>query len=167
MCLLAAHLLQCRSSLCLHPRSGLLLLCFDIASLQLRQFFEQASSICSIFPLCMESKVLQKLTNNIVACRVFRRTPTRIRRIVKICDVDQFLRKLFWFFQSIFLILSSMRLRSRALCILADMEVRVIPRQFLALLPFLRFFSFLFHLSSSFFLFLSLFTFLFKIFLYE
>ena len=30
MCLLAAHLLQCRSSLCLHPGSGLLLSCFSV-----------------------------------------------------------------------------------------------------------------------------------------
>ena len=39
------------------------------------------------------------------------RTP-RIRRIVKSCDVvDRFLRKPFWFFQSIFSILGSMPLR--------------------------------------------------------
>ena len=30
-----------------------------------------ASRICSIFPLCMESKTLVKSTNNIVASRVF------------------------------------------------------------------------------------------------
>ena len=33
MCLLAAHLLQCRRRRCLHPGNGLLLSCFDIASL--------------------------------------------------------------------------------------------------------------------------------------
>ena len=38
MCLLAAYLLQCQSSLCLHPGSGLLLLCFYMASLWPRQF---------------------------------------------------------------------------------------------------------------------------------
>ena len=45
------------------------------------------SSICSIFPLCLESNVLAKSTNNIVASRFFALTPSRIRQIVKICDV--------------------------------------------------------------------------------
>ena len=58
----------------------------------------------------MESKALVKSTNNIVASRFFARTPSRIRWIVKICDVvDLFLRKPFWFFPSMFLILGSMR----------------------------------------------------------
>ena len=76
----------------------------------------------------MESKALEKSTNNIVASRVFAHTPSRIRRIVKICDVDRFLQKPFWFFLSVFSILGSMRLRSRALYTLAIMDVRVIPR---------------------------------------
>ena len=38
MCLLAALVLKCRRSLCLHPGSGLLLSCFHIASLWLRRF---------------------------------------------------------------------------------------------------------------------------------
>ena len=38
MCLLATHLRQCWSSLCLHPGSGLLLLCFYMASLWLLRF---------------------------------------------------------------------------------------------------------------------------------
>ena len=38
MCLLAAHLLQCRSSLCFYPESELLLSCFCIAALWLRWF---------------------------------------------------------------------------------------------------------------------------------
>ena len=71
-------------------------------------------SICSIFPQCMESNAEEKSTNNIVASRIFAST-SRIRRIVKICDVvDRFLRKPFWFFLSIFSIFSSLRLRSRA-----------------------------------------------------
>ena len=75
-----------------------------------------ASSICSITPLRMESKALEKSTNNIVASRFFARTPSRLRQIVKICGVvDRFPRKPFWFFLSIFSILGSMRLRSRAL----------------------------------------------------
>ena len=77
----------------------------------------------------MESKALEKSTNNIVASRFFANTPSRIRRIVKICDVaDRFLRKPFWFFRSIFSISGSMRLLSRALYILAALDVRVIPR---------------------------------------
>ena len=128
MCLLVAHLLQCRSSLCLHLESGLLLSCFNIVpTVSLGR--PLARSIGSIFPLCMESKALEKSTNNIVASRFFSRTPSRIRRIVKIRDVvDRFFRKPFWFFLSIFPILGSMRLRSKALYILAAMDVRVIRR---------------------------------------
>ena len=99
-----------------------------------------ASNICSIFPRCMESKALAKSKNKIVASRFFARTPSRIRRIVKICDVmDLFLQKPFWFFLSIFSILGSMPLRWRAMYILATMDIRVIPRWFLANLrsPFL------------------------------
>ena len=60
-------------------------------------------------------------------------SPSRTRRIVKICDVvDLFLRKPFWFFLSIFSILGSMRLRRRALYILTAMDIRVIPRLLLA-----------------------------------
>ena len=67
-----------------------------------------ASSICSIFPLCSESKNLEKSRNNTDISRFFARTP-RIRRIVKISDiVDRLLRKPFWFFQSIFSILGSL-----------------------------------------------------------
>ena len=77
----------------------------------------------------MESKALVKLTNNIVASRFFACTPSRIQRIVKICDiVDLFLRKPFWFFLSMLSILGSMRLHSRALYILAAMDVSVVPR---------------------------------------
>ena len=80
----------------------------------------KARRICSIFPLWMESKALVKSTNNIVASRFFESKPSRIRRIVKICEViDLFLRKPFWFFQSILSIFGSMRLCSRALYILA------------------------------------------------
>ena len=43
-----------------------------------------ASRICSIFPLCMESKAFVKSTNNIVACRFFSCTPSRILRRVNI-----------------------------------------------------------------------------------
>ena len=76
----------------------------------------------------MKSKALDKSANNIVASSFFfARTPLRIRRIVKICEVvDLFLRKSFWFFQSMFSILGSMRLLSRALYILATMYFRVI-----------------------------------------
>ena len=67
---------------------------------------------------------MKKSTNNIVDLRFIARTSSRIRRIVKICDVvDRFLRKPFWFFQSIFSILGSMRLHSWALKILVAMDV--------------------------------------------
>ena len=75
-----------------------------------------ASRICSIFPLCMESKALVKSTNSNVACRFFARTPSRILRMVNICEVvDLFLRKPFWFFLRMLSILGSMRFRSRVL----------------------------------------------------
>ena len=45
----------------------------------------------------MESKALVKSTNINVACRFFARTPSRILRMVNICEVvDLFLRKPFW-----------------------------------------------------------------------
>ena len=45
----------------------------------------------------MESKALVKSTNIKVACRFFARTPSRILRMVNICEVmDLFLRKPFW-----------------------------------------------------------------------
>ena len=92
-----------------------------------------ASRICSIFTLCMESKAFVKSTNNIVASRFFARTPSRILRIVNIREVvDLFLRKPFWFFLIIWSIFGSMRLRSRALYIFAAMDVSVMPREFLA-----------------------------------
>ena len=56
----------------------------------------------------MESKALVKLTNNIVACRFFECTPSRIWWIVKICEVvDLFFWEPFWFFLSRLSILGS------------------------------------------------------------
>ena len=87
------------------------------------------SGICSLFPLWMESKALVKLTNNIVACRFFACTPSRILPMVNICEiVDLFLRKLFWFFLRMMSILGSMWLHSRTFYILAALDVSVIPR---------------------------------------
>ncbi len=49
--------------------------------------------------------------------------------MVNICEVvDLFIRKPFWFFLSMLSILGSMRFRSRALQILAAMDVSVMPR---------------------------------------
>ena len=80
----------------------------------------------------MKSKALVKSTNKFVASSFFARTASRIQRILKICGVlDLFLRKPFWFFQCIFPILGSLRLRSRALYILAATDIRVITRYFL------------------------------------
>ena len=63
----------------------------------------------------MESKALVKSTNINVACRFFARTPSRILRMVNICEVvDLFLLKQFWFFLSMLSILGCMRFRSRA-----------------------------------------------------
>ena len=88
-----------------------------------------ASRICSIFLLCMESKAFVKSTNNIVACRFFACTPSRILQRVNICEVvDLFLQKPFWFFLRMLSILGSMRLRSKALYVLAAIDVSVIPR---------------------------------------
>ena len=76
----------------------------------------KASGIFSIFPRLMETKALGKSTDNVVASRFFARTPSRIRQIVKLCDVvDRFFRKPFWLFLSIFSILGSTQLRSQAL----------------------------------------------------
>ena len=59
----------------------------------------------------MESNVSIMSTNNIVATRFSAYTPSRIRLMVKICDiVDLFLWKLFWFFLSMPSILGSIRL---------------------------------------------------------
>ena len=83
-----------------------------------------ASRICYIFPLWMESKTLVKSTNSIVSCRCFSRTPSRILRIVNICEVvDVFLWKPFWFFLRMLSVLGSIRFRSRELYILAAMDV--------------------------------------------
>ena len=77
----------------------------------------------------MESKALVESTNNIGASRFFARIPSRIQQIVKICDVvDLFLRKSFWFFLSMISVSDFLRLRNRALYILAASDVRVIPR---------------------------------------
>ena len=60
-------------------------------------------------------------------------THSRIRRIVKICEVMYLLlRNPSWFFRSIFSILGSMQLRSRALYTLAVIDVMVISQLFLA-----------------------------------
>ena len=72
----------------------------------------------------MESKALVKSTNSIAASKFFARTPSRILRIVNICEVvDLFLRKLFWFFLRMLSILGFVRLHCRALYILAAMDV--------------------------------------------
>ena len=68
-------------------------------------------------------------TNNIVARRFFARTPSRILRIVSICEVvDLFLRKPLLFLLTMLSILGSMQLHSRALYIWTAMDVNVAPR---------------------------------------
>ena len=79
----------------------------------------------------MESKALVKSTNSIVVSRFFARMPSRILRIVNICEVvDLFLQKPFWFFLRMLSILGSMQFCCRELYILAAMDVSVIPRKF-------------------------------------
>ena len=68
MYLLTAHLLQCRSSWCLHPLSRLLLSCFYIASLWLRWFFGGDHTREKIAPssLCVWSQMPWKSQRIIV-----------------------------------------------------------------------------------------------------
>ena len=95
-----------------------------------------ARSICSIFLRCMVSNAQEKSINKSVL-RVFffffSQIPSKIRRIVRICDIDRFLRKPFSYFLKIFSVFGLMQLSSRSLKILAAMEIRVIPRQFFAI----------------------------------
>ena len=83
MYLPAAHLLQCRSILCLYPLSRLLLSCFYITSLWQRLFLWGDRSQEIFAPLCMESNDLKKSTNNSVASRFFAWIPFGIWWIVK------------------------------------------------------------------------------------
>ena len=129
MCLLVAHLLHCRSSLCLHPVSRLLLLCFYIASLSLWRCLWRGCrwEVFAPSSLCVWSQRPWRSRQMILLPQGF--LHIHLRQIVKICEVvDQFIWKLFWFSLSIFSILGSMQLRSRALYILAAMGVRVILR---------------------------------------
>ena len=113
MCPLAAHLLQCRSSLCLHLGSELLLLCFFHSIIMAATVFFLLGCkrvVFVPFSLCVWSQRPWRSRQIILLPLVFffARTPSRIRRIVKICDVvDRFFRKPFWFFLSIFSILVS------------------------------------------------------------
>ena len=62
----------------------------------------------------MDSKALVKSTNSNVTCRFFARTPSRILRMVNICEVvDLFLRTPFWFFLRMS-ILGSMRFYAKS-----------------------------------------------------
>ena len=131
MCLQVAYLLQCRSSLCLLPQTGLLLSCFYIASIWLRRFLWVGHRRVVFTPssLCVWSQRPRRSRQIILLHQgFFARTPSRIWRIVKICDVaDRFLRKSFWFVLSIFSILCSMRLRSRALYLGSSWLIRGHP----------------------------------------
>ena len=123
MCLLAVHLLHCRSCLCLPPGNGLSLLCCYsiIMAATVSMGRPYARSICTSF-LCVWNRRPWRSRQ----IRFFARIPSRIRRIFKICDVVDLFQRPFWFFLSIFSILGSMRLWSRALYILATMDIRVI-----------------------------------------
>ena len=91
ICPLAAHLRQCQRSLCLHPVSKLLLLCFCIASSWLWQFLweDRRAEVFAPSSLCVWSQMPWRSLQIIVL-------PWQI---VKTCDVmNQFLWKPFWFF---------------------------------------------------------------------
>ena len=109
MCLLIAHLVQCRSSLCLHPESGLLRLCFYRALLWLQQFLWGGCrrEVFALSSLCVWSQRQWRCWQMILLPQgFFACTSCRIWRIAKICDVvNQFVRKPFWFFLSMFSIL--------------------------------------------------------------
>ncbi len=77
----------------------------------------------------MESKALVGSRNINVTCRFFALAPSSILRMVNICEVvDLFLLKPFCFFLRFLSIWGTMWFRSRALKIMAAMDVRVIPR---------------------------------------
>ena len=112
MCLLVVLLQQCRSILCLHLWTHFHFGVSVENHYRCYGFFGRpyASRICSIFPLCMESKALVKSTNSNVAWRFFARTPSRILRMVSICEVvDLFLGSHFGFSLRMLSILGSMR----------------------------------------------------------
>ena len=134
MCLFIAYLLQCQSSLCLHPERGLLLSCFYIASLWLQQLLWVGCRRVVFAPsfLWVWSQRPWWSQQIILLSLGFLHTHLQEFDRVKIWDVDLFLRKSFWFSLNIFRILDSIWLRSRALYILAAMDVKVIPWQFLA-----------------------------------
>ena len=104
-----------------------LLSCFYIESLWLRQFLW--GDVFAPSFLCVWSQMPWISLQIIVSLRFFAWIPSHIWRIVKICDVVE----PFWFFLRIFSLSGSMQLSGRALYILAAMDVRVIPRQFLAI----------------------------------
>ena len=136
MCLGALLLLQCRSSLCLHPENVHSLWGFYRESQLLRRSLLVCRMQVEYVPssLCEWNQMsLVNSTNSIVACRFFTSKPSRILRRVDICEVvDLFLGKTVWVFLRMLSILGSMLFCNRALYILAAMDVSVIPRLFLA-----------------------------------
>ena len=126
MCLLAVHLLQWQSSLCLHPESRLLLSCFYIASLWLRRFlWVGRRRVVFVLSFLCSWRSWQMILLPLGFCTYTFKNSTDCQNL---SVVDLFLQKSFWFFPSMFSILGSMQLSCRALHILAAMDVRVIPR---------------------------------------
>ena len=68
MCLLAVHLLQCQNTM---SPSGKQTFTFVFLYSIIMAAMVSLGSICSIFPLCVESKALAKSRSNIVAPRFF------------------------------------------------------------------------------------------------
>ena len=113
-----ANVFPCRTPATMSVSPSGDLYVFYIASLWLRWFLWVGCRRVVFAPssFCVwNQRSRRSRKNNIVASRFFART-SRIRRIVKICDVvDRFLPKPFWLLLNIFSILGPLRLRSRAL----------------------------------------------------
>ena len=99
---LAEHQQQCQRSLCLYPVSELLLSCFYRASLWLWQFLwgDHRLEVFAPSSLCVWIRMLWRNLQIKVSPRFFFFFFFFLHeQIVRICEVDWFLRKLFWFFK--------------------------------------------------------------------
>ena len=131
MCLLAAHLLRYRSSLCLHPGDGLLLPCFYIVSLWLRLFLRVGRRQVVFAPsfLSVWSQRPWRSRQIILLPLSFLHVHLQELWLSKFMTLwIDFSESRFGSCLSMFSILGSMQLRIWALYTLAAMDVRVIPR---------------------------------------
>ena len=124
------HQQQCQKSPCLHPVSEFLFLCFYWASLWQRQFLwgDHTQEVFALSSFCKWYEIPRR--NLQIICRFkgfyFNELFPRFDGLSE--SIEQFLRKVALFFLRVFSISGSMQLNSRALWVLAAMEVGVIPR---------------------------------------